>query len=588
MPARYKLTLDSLKFISLVDRPAQETAKVLLVKRAGNPDVVKTTATARVMKVGAGDNPLIYCWAFTCTDDTGAPYHDLQGDAMSPDFVKAAEEYLAANAPSDEMHDENATGRIAFGFPMDGDIAKAFFGEEAGSLIKTSGLMVAVRASKEALEKVRSGEYTGVSIAGTGTRELVKTDAAAKRKKLRKPPAPPAMASSYKRVGKMATLTSVDEGHQHSIDLQDPACSWSDMLLTSHQTAEGAEGGHNHAWVYDATTGRITIALDSGHTHTVDAVVPADVIAEAGMEDEPTRCCVGCGYGCAETDAYCPRCGVGCGSAPATTVGEGGEPSGKTVVVITNAAPPVIGNSTPAHPNNTVKSQEPSMPTEQDTQIASLRKMLSAALALTEPQRLHVAKQAPADVEVFLTMDASARDAVVKAADLADPVVHTTAAGLEVRKSHGPLTLELAKQADAQAKAIAEQTTALSVAKAAGEVVEFQKAADVTLKHFSKSIVTRGRLMKAVKVEFGAVQAEYDEAIECLKGGDFAIAKLGKPVGADDISGPKPDDPKSQLDELAKKHAATNNVTFAKAFDAVLQTTEGAALYTRMSTPGAN
>ena len=86
---RFKLRLSSLSWISLVDAPAQETAKVLLIKRA-NSEELQLNATAKVVKISGGNNPLVYCWAFTCTDENGEPYHDLQGDQVQDDFLKAA------------------------------------------------------------------------------------------------------------------------------------------------------------------------------------------------------------------------------------------------------------------------------------------------------------------------------------------------------------------------------------------------------------------------------------------------------------------------------------------------------------------
>lgn len=585
MAPRYKLKLDSLKFISLVDVPAQEGATIQLIKRGAVDEIPKITATAKIMKVGDGDDPLLWCWAFKCTGSDGQPYHDLQGDAVSQDFIKAAEAFFAAGAAGDEMHSRQQTARIAFGIPMDGDIAKAFFGEVIGEQIKTSGLMIAVRASKDAIAKVRLGEYTGVSIEGTGTREVVEAPAAkaAGKKKRKKKPGmttgtPDAMAS-YKRVGKMAALTSVEAGHQHSVDLDDPSDSWRDQLMTSYQTAEGAEDGHCHAWVYDAATGKITIALDSGHSHTVDAVVPADVIAAAAEEDDDeNRCsCSGCGYMCCNTDAYCPRCGAKAG----------GESAAKPTITLAISArdpnaPPIAtpaANSTHPQEVPTVKGQEQGMPTEHETQIATLRKMLAASLALTEPQRLHVVKQSPADVEAFLALDLAGREAIMKAVEAGDPEVYKTTGGFSIRKSHGPLAEQMARQADAQSEVIKAQTAQLEVQKAAVEQATFEKRAEVEISHFAKTANVRAAIVKAID---GIVdEAVRKEAHEALAGANAAMKTLGKPNGATEQEAPTAANPAADLDGLAKKYATDNKVSIAKAYDAVLQTTEGAALYER-------
>lgn len=567
MADKFKLQLSKLDFISLVDHPAQQTATLRLLKRAGT-DEMDATATARLVKISTGADPLAYFWAFTCTDDTGAVYHDLQGDAISPEFIKVAEQFMAERAAVDEMHTSKQTSRVAFAFPMDAEIAGAMLGAEVGAATKTSGLMVAIRPTAEALAKLRTGEYNGVSIAGTGMRFAV--DKAGKKKKTKAPAAAATgdgMAPAYKRIGKRAVFTSETDGHVHSVDLDDPSCCYYSMLSTSYQTAEGAEDSHSHPWIYDSTTGAITIGADSGHTHTVVDVVPADVLAAAAAKDEPDT-------------APAPVC------APCAVEDE---PSGPTVVVAVNARAPA-GNSTHPGADHTVVNKEQGMPTEheikiakQETELSNLRKMLAASLALTEPQRLHVAKLAPIGVEEFLQLDAAGRDAAVKAAELADPEVHKTADGTVIRKSDGPTVLMLAKQADAGAAIIKSQAAELAVAKAAGEQIAFEKRAATDLSHFAKAIGVRAAIVKAL--DSIPDEAIRKDAIEAVKGANFAMAKLGTPTGADETTGPKPDDPVAKLNALATDLAKSKSISFAKAYDEVLQTAEGGALYNQLSTP---
>lgn len=234
------------------------------------------------------------------------------------------------------------------------------------------------------------------------------------------------------------------------------------------------------------------------------------------------------------------------------------------------------------------------MPTEheiliakQETQLSVLRKMLAASLALTEPQRLHVAKLAPTSVEEFLALDNAGRDALVKAAADADPVIHKTADGLEIRKSDGPVALALAKSADAQALIVKAQTEELAKAREAGEAATLEKRAGVELSHFAKSGRVRGLILKGIDTVPGYTDEERKEATEAVKGANFAITKLGKAAGtnAENDGGPAADDPAAKLNALAKAHAEKTSTSFAKAYDAVLQTTEGAALYDQLSTP---
>lgn len=62
-----------------------------------------------------------------------------------------------------------------------------------------------------------------------------------------------------------SVLTSVVDGHQHSLDLD---ASW---METSYSVSSGAPTGHSHAWVREPD-GSITIAVNEGHTHTLDGV----------------------------------------------------------------------------------------------------------------------------------------------------------------------------------------------------------------------------------------------------------------------------------------------------------------------------
>lgn len=155
---KYLLKLTRLDFISPVDAPAQETAKVLLIKRKGEVD-----GRANVVKISE-ELGLVFCWAFT-SKAAGADYYDLHGDKIDEDFVAAAASFMERGGVTDEMHDGSPDGRVVFAMPMTPDIAKAF-----GVQTDTVGLMVALKPSPEVFAKFKSGEYTGVSIQGMGER----------------------------------------------------------------------------------------------------------------------------------------------------------------------------------------------------------------------------------------------------------------------------------------------------------------------------------------------------------------------------------------------------------------------------------
>lgn len=160
--ARYKLKLKRLDFVSPVDQPAQETAKVLLMKRKGG-EIERAFAEVKKLSDELG---LVFCWAFT-SKAAGEDYYDLHGDNIDPDFIKVCAEFMEGARAVDTMHDGVQKGGVTFGMPMTPEIAKAFFGID----VDTIGFMVAIKPSAEDYAKFKSGEYTGVSIAGIGERE---------------------------------------------------------------------------------------------------------------------------------------------------------------------------------------------------------------------------------------------------------------------------------------------------------------------------------------------------------------------------------------------------------------------------------
>lgn len=581
MAPHFQLRIKTLKFISAVDRGAQgPIANVALIKRAPTGDAVEAMCKVALLDEKLG---LVFGWACVSTVTGGAtPHIDLQKDAIvgGDDLIKVAAEFMEASAKSDVMHDLNPDGRILFALPLTADVKTALNIQS-----DVEGLAIAMKPSPETFKRFVSKELNAFSIYGEGERILVgksepepakptatPVDKAGKKKKGKKPKtAPPmdGMAPAYKRIGKRAVFTTEIDGHVHQIDLDDPACCWSTTLCTSYQNAAGSEYGHSHPWIYDTTTGAITIGPDSGHTHTVSDVVPADVLADAAAKDEEPE------------EVKCDPC---------TPCPVEDKPSGPTVVVVAARAPDAAaaGDSTQAGAAPTVVNKEQEMPTEaetiakQATDLTNLRKMLVASLALTEPMRLHVAKLAPTSVDEFLSLDSAGRDAAVAAALAADPEVYKTASGVVIRKSDGAVAKMLAEQADANATIVKAQAEEIAKARALTEQVTLEKRASTELSHFAKGVAVSAAILKAL--DGIADEAVRKDALEAVKGANFALATLGKPIGAPDGAEPKTDDPKAQLDELAKAHAAKTNAPFAKAYDDVLQTAEGGALYAKLST----
>lgn len=787
---RFKLQLRKLDFLSLVDVPAQETASIRLIKRDSEPEAL----VARLVKIDESnaDDPLLWCWAFTTTLPDGSDYHDRQGDAITADFRRVAEEFIKNGGAVDEMHDNTRReSHIAFAFPWDQEICRAMLGPEAAAVNKTAGLMVAIRPTPEQLAKAKSGEFGGVSIAGTGLREAIKSasqpqcpscsayaksedetcakcgtkiskagnfdpdkhprdhgkfssggggggggekserekandeaqgatraaneegsttrhaeaadahrfasakhlqagdrsaakahadmasfharmasnvannsknsfdheyarvahttafdahsrlsnaahDAGDKSSEAghsramnfhavagddhstaagealnRRGPAPatsqakprkPRAASGVdsikprtkKRFTKQAVLTSSEQGHQHQLDLDDPADQWfGDKLRTTEAVSDGAEQPHSHDWVFDTATGQIAIAESAGHSHTIDAVVPDDVRAEAALNEDGERCRK-CGQMCEEDCRFCPSCGARMadsdssnGVPKAAASDEDSDPKPNLTVIALRAPD---SNSPPSEGTSTVDSEIKEPPTMATDALQILTQkhealekrnyFLEKFSQLTDAEKAHHDKLVGQDKDVFLNKSALERQVEISEIAKADEVIYTSPVDGEVfRKSCNPRELKVKKQAD-------EATLELRLQK--------QKAADLELAQKGATVFTHiakgakgnipGRLMKAINTEF-TDPTEYEEVMEAMKALNAAMKEsLSGPKGVTPHTGSDPGTPQSQLDALAKRLAADKSVPYSKGYTLALETVEGQRLYAQIPT----
>lgn len=344
------------------------------------------------------------------------------------------------------------------------------------------------------------------------------------------------------RVVKIAVLTDEVDGHTHTIDLDDPSDNWCDRYSTSYQTATGADSGHMHAWTYDPATGAVTVAADSGHSHVVTAVVPADVRAAAAVAEAAER------QRRAAQTAETALAGVASG----------------TMTVAVTVDPVAMraadhGNS----PRSGVPPTVESITQENQPMDPKIAKMIAVALLLPEAQRAHVAKLATDDLpslQAFMSLDAAGREAATTAALAADPVMYTTRAGGQIRKSHGELAKQQAQQLDEQAAQIATQNEALTISKAAAELADLEKRAAEIIPLIGKSAAVRVALLRGANtITDGALRSDY---LEALKGANHACQMLTKSTGISDGGAPPDDSPQAAFNAARVEFAkAKLNVT---------------------------
>jgi nitrite reductase/ring-hydroxylating ferredoxin subunit len=246
---------------------------------------------------------------------------------------------------------------------------------------------------------------------------------------------------SYKSIRKQVVLTSEVDGHQHAIDLDDPADYCGDRLSTTYATSEGAELSHAHVWTFDPDSGEVTIATDSGHDHTVTEAVPPNVLAVFAMNERAED----------QADAAALMQSILDGSAA---------PSGMSVSIAARNSPP--------KPH--LQHGEPM--DELKKQLADLLKRTERAERIAKmsgAHKTHFDTLTGDDAEAFIAKSTAERESIV-AADVAkrgeaDKIVYTSKATGDVyRAKDDPRLVDMAKRIDAQAEEV-EKSTIATIAK---------------------------------------------------------------------------------------------------------------------------
>ncbi len=174
--------------------------------------------------------------------------------------------------------------------------------------------------------------------------------------------------------------------------------------------------------------------------------------------------------------------------------------------------------------------------------------------------------------DAFLAKSADERQAevetVAKAKQDADPVLYTTADGVELRKSVGAALIAMAKSNDA----IRKENEALRQQR---DRDALEKRAEEEFSHLPGDVKTRASMLKAV--EGIPDEAQREAALNALKAQNDALAKAFETHG---VGGqPAQGSADSELNQLAKDLAEKENTSFEKAYAQVLGTEQGKKLY---------
>ena len=203
---------------------------------------------------------------------------------------------------------------------------------------------------------------------------------------------------------------------------------------------------------------------------------------------------------------------------------------------------------------------------EKDAEIKKLQ--LIASLTDMEKSYFNSLKS-DEEKDGFLKMDSKARTKVVQKAQDSDESL--TIEGEVIRKSDvGDAYFKILK---AQQARIEKSEKAVELEKAAREKVEFEKAAESQYPNLPGTIVEKGRILKAV----ASLDKETQESLHnILKAANTAMKDVFVEKG---VSGEDTSKPEDKLDKMAKEYAEQNNVSYAKAYSAILKTDEGNRLY---------
>ncbi len=247
--------------------------------------------------------------------------------------------------------------------------------------------------------------------------------------------------------------------------------------------------------------------------------------------------------------------------------------------------------------SKTAKQEDTDMPKKtkktegEEPTVAELQARLervSLVAALSDVEKIHLSTLEGDDADKFLAKSIDERKAVIDALaepepdpepkDDDDPVAYKTADGIEIRKSAGEVVIAMARKADENAKESADLRKRLDDSESARANDAFEKRAADELGHLPGDLKARASLLKAA--ENIEDEDERKAALAALVAGDRAMSKAFDTVGHGGT--PEPGSPNDELDQLAKKHQADNpDLTFEQAYDVVLKTADGRALYAK-------
>lgn len=402
-------------------------------------------------------------------------------------------------------------------------------------------------------------------------------------------------------------LTGDSDGHQHAISMADvgeDGVGYTGFGISANGIS------HRHAFVVHPD-GNTEIAVNNGHTHNSDGTPDgAEIDPETGELIEPELDEMGNPIepelGGEPTDEGLEDEGVEGDDGPAFGAGDmggGDEPPDEKIDEKKKPKPGASPFAPRKRAHDAGQNGKPGLASvtkehamDPAKQIAALKKQLADATAyakLNDAEKAYHASLDAQDQAVFLSKSATDRKADIAKALDADPLVYTCDDGTEIRKSHGQIAERQARKFDELNVKYAKQANE-------AEQLKFEKRAGAIMKHYPKTIAAKAGIVRAIEKATESVDKDgkpvvnaelRKEMMDILSAGDKALSKsytrFGKSANVDPTEDDG-DDPTGKLEQLAKEYAKEHKVSFAKAYEAVLETDEGAELYAEQDAAGPN
>jgi hypothetical protein len=396
-------------------------------------------------------------------------------------------------------------------------------------------------------------------------------------------------------VEKRVWLTDSVEGHAHLVDDQTYDGQFRDGGDTSWTNSEDADSGHTHPWVRNSD-GSITVGQADGHDHAVLETKRAFTAEEREKLAEEGKAMSDGGFPIV-TVADLKNAVKAFGraknkSAVARHIKRRAKALDATDLLPEEGSLADLLKTDQAGETANKEGDMPKSGKDKNTNDNTGEALEAATKRAEKAEADLVEAKARADMtdaqkahfdgldkaldddkrKAFLAKSADERQAEVEESTKADSVVYTAKDGTVYRKSDDPRLANMAKDRDADREALDKSTKAVQEA-------DLRKRAETDLKHMPGTVETRMAMLKAIaSIED---DEEREAAEQALKAQNESMSKAFENAGVINRIDPLEGSPEAELDTLAKKYAADHKVHYATAYDAVLRTQEGGALYAK-------